>query len=586
MPVAVDPVQILTELGVAPSDELINEAFAHAELIQNQPQEALKKQIRSRLELDSAKRSCRRAAEAAAKSEELIHEMRQGHSLLCRLETVRTDGPRPVAVCRIGGQLQNFGVHPDVDLSRLLETKSWEYVAVHEGVVVDLWCDDPYLFDSAQGELVDFKGFADEASKRVRIMRNGTEELASLADSLHSEELDVNTKLVLQRDNPRWAIGSLPAQRAQSKFEVPFDQINTRLQDLAGMEPLIELLVLDIMKRIIKPEYRDEYVLDPLRGMLLISEKPGMGKTAFVRGFSLWLHEEGERLGFDVVLYVVPPNATKSMWHGEDSRIVREEIFGALRARCDLPRERALLQILVLDEADSIGRRPESGERVASAAQSDAVQSFLAELDGMIQQPPGDPPAHMLVIGMSNRPDMIDMAIKRPGRMGDLIVEMSELTREAAENICAIYCRGDKIPFQLNGKASKGCSSEDVLAKLIRPALDKIFDLPVVRYATDTQKKFDVTAGELLVGTHYKAAMNTAKNRAADRKLLGTGSPAVTYDDVMEGLLSAAVSVAESMQADPAMLIRQLRIKVPVVRVDAVPRVELETHRVVRGGTT
>mgnify|MGYP006908323517 FL=1 len=180
MPVAVDPVQILSEIGMAPSDELVAEPFAYAELIQNQPQEAVKKQIRSRLELDHAKRSCRRAAQAASKSEELIQEMKQGHSLLCRLETVRTDGPRPIAVCRIGGQLQNFGIHPDVDLSRLSETKSWEYVAVHEGVVVDHWCDDPYLFDSAQGELVDFKGFADETSKLVRIMRNGTEELATL----------------------------------------------------------------------------------------------------------------------------------------------------------------------------------------------------------------------------------------------------------------------------------------------------------------------------------------------------------------------------------------------------------------------
>jgi SpoVK/Ycf46/Vps4 family AAA+-type ATPase len=289
----------------------------------------------------------------------------------------------------------------------------------------------------------------------------------------------------------------------------------------------------------------------------------------------------GQRLGFDVVLYVVPPNATKSMWHGEDGRIVRD-LFGSIRSRREMPRERGLFQLVVMDEIDSLGRRPEAHERTVSAAQSDGVQSFLAEMDGMVQELPSNPPAHLLIVGMSNRPDLIDIATKRPGRMGDLVVQMPDIDLDGAEKICAIYVRDQRIPFQLNGEPSSGVNLNDVRVKLIRPALARLFPAVVLRYATDTQRRFDVTAGEILAGTHYEAAINNAKARAADRRVLGVGSPAVCYDDIVESLLETATSVSAAMQADPLMLIRELQIKLPVTRVDPVPREELETHLFVR----
>ena len=116
--------------------------------------------------------------------------------------------------------------------------------------------------------------------------------------------------------------------------------------------------------------------------------------------------------------------------------------FGARR---NLPRTRTLLQLLVMDEFESLGRRPDAGDRVTSAAQADAAQSFLAEMDGMIQDSDSD--AHLLVAGMSNRPDMIDIAIKRPGRMGDLVIEMPDLDLAGAEKVCAdLRCAANRFP--------------------------------------------------------------------------------------------------------------------------------------------
>jgi hypothetical protein len=89
-----------------------------------------------------------------------------------------------------------------------------------------------------------------------------------------------------------------------------------------------------------------------------------MGKTALPRAIALWLHEHRDQFGFDVLIYAVKPNETKSMWHGEDARIVREDLFGAIRARQALPRTRPLIILVVLDEIDSLGKPPAGGRRL------------------------------------------------------------------------------------------------------------------------------------------------------------------------------------------------------------------------------
>jgi SpoVK/Ycf46/Vps4 family AAA+-type ATPase len=588
MPITPRLIEMIAQAGIDPRHYLsnndaitdINNLMARA---QRDPQSLVVDVLRERRESERAKQACAKAAEAAEKLEQMFSELLSGNVTLYRLEGLRAGPDGPHAVCRSGNQVQSFPLHPEMDVQRLTTLQPWGYVLVREKVAVGTWCDDDCLFDAAQGEVVNFKGFANPQRHLVRVSRHGYgEELVTLADPLRGQKLTGQSKLVLQRDNPRFAIASLPADRPESQFEVSIDRIHTTLSDLAGVEQLTEKLVLDVAKRILFTRIREEYALRPLRGMLLLSYKPGMGKTAFMRAFARWLHEWGEQIGFDVVLYIVPPNSTKSMWHGEDGRIMREDIFGAIRARRDLPRERPLFQLLVMDEVDALGRRPEAHDRIVSAAQSDAVQTFLAEMDGMLQEAPTDPPAHLLVVGMSNRPDLIDIATKRPGRLGDLVIEMPDIDCRSAEEICAVYARHASIPFQLNGKPATGVELHRVRDKLIRPALARVFPAVVLRYASDTQRTFDVTAGQILAATHYEAAMNNAKNRAADRRVLGTGSPAICYDDVVGSLWDVATSAAAAMQADPLMLVRELQIKMPVTRVEAVPRAELETHPYVR----
>lgn len=536
--------------------------------------------LETRLHNQQLQQNCAQAAEAAEGLQKLFQDLVDGTAQLCRLESVRMTDGGPRAICRVGNSLREMSVHPSVEFDQLSALKPWEFVRVREDVVVGIWVDDPYLKHCAHGDAVTFQGYVDEDRRLARVLRHGqVEEVVRICDSLERDLLGPRCKLVLMRDNPGLAINLLPAEQSHSRFEVPIDTIETRLSDLAGIETLAETLMLEIYKRVISPQLRAEFDLDPLRGMLLSSYKPGMGKTAFIRAFARWLHELGQSHGFDVVLYLVKPNEFKSMWHGEDARIVREDLFGAIRARQMLPRTRTLVQLLVLDEVDSLGRRPEAREAVMSSAQSDALQALLVELDGMVQQAETHPPAHLLAVGMTNRPDRIDDAIKRPGRMGDLVVEMPELDLSGAVSVCEIYTRAAEIPWYVDDEVLRGLDLTEIGRRFLRPALTRVFPAVVLRYSTENQRKIDVRAGDILAAVHYRRAMSLAKNRAADRRISGMGVPAVGCQDLVEGLLDMALSVAAQMEADPQMLIRHLRIKTPVARIDVTPREELSDHR-------
>ena len=75
-----------------------------------------------------------------------------------------------------------------------------------------------------------------------------------------------------------------------------------------------------------------------------------------------------------------------------------------------------------------------------------------------------------------------------------------------------------------------------VRSAFLRPALNQVFDAPVLRYSTESQSGVSVTAGRLMSNAHYEAAMNAAKRRAAVREAWGVGIPAVTVEDIIEAV--------------------------------------------------
>lgn len=532
---------------------------------------------------EADRRSCAQANEATEKINQLLQGMVKGNAELWHLHRVRHSPSGPRAVCQANGRLRELGIHPDVPLAELENLESWEYVLVHENVVVATWRGDPSLFADAHGEVVQFKAHIDQAAHLVEISRNGHEDaVIALTESLWDEPLAPDSRLVLQRDNPRLAIALVQDEQPQCGFETPIDNINLTLHDLAGIEEVAERLIDDIMLRIYRTDIRARFGIEPMRGILLTSYKPGMGKSKFVSAIARFLYDYRDELDYDVRLYEVKPNQFKSVWHGEDAKIVRE-LWGKIRALQALPRTRPLIQIVVLDEIDSLGRRAGANDPVFSSAQSDALEAMLVEMDGLARGEAGaGPPAHILCIGMTNRPDRVDDAAKRPGRFGDLVLEMPEVTIGGAENVMAIYARQVTLPWYQDGDVHAGLDEQRIRSHFLRPALSSVFGACVARYQTDSQRSVEVTAGQIMANVHFMDAVNSAKRRAAIRTCRNEGVPAVGYDDIVDCLLDSALGVAQQMEADPQMLVRHLQVKVPVTRVDAVPKQELAEHRYLR----
>lgn len=555
-----------------------HEQMAEAErLVREHPRKAMAEIVRGRRKLEEAKAECRRAARAAGELEKMLSGLLQSNAVLAHCEEVREDerlGPR--VTCRIGSQLVDLPVHPEVTREELETVRPWEYVRVHQKEMLVVGIDRrSEALRRAHGEIVTFRGYLNGTREQVIISRaEHGEEIVTLAPELREAPLDPRAKLVLLRDDPRWAIAVAPSDNAQSRFEVPIDRIHTRLDDVAGMDPILEPLVKDIVMRVIRTDIRDDFDLLPLKGVLIYSYKPGMGKTALMRALSVWLHDLGEEHDFELVLYIVKPNELKSMWHGGDAKRVREDLCGSIAARQAAPRTRALFQLIVLDEIDSLGRRAggDDSTPVLSSAQNDGVQALLAEIDGMVQGPPrGDnPPAHVLWVGLTNRPDMLDDALKRGGRFADLVLEVPALSVEGAEDILAVYARSESLPWYVDGEVETGLTERVIRERFLRPALARVFGSVVLRYATDGRSPTEVTSGELLAGVHYRDALNAAKRRAATRRLRNLGVPAVGVDDVVDGLREQSVTCARQMEADRQMLRRQLRLGANVNRVEIV----------------
>jgi hypothetical protein len=193
----------------------------------------------------------------ASKLEKMLKDLLDGNATFCHLETVRETPAGPRAVCRFNGTLREVSIHPEVDLERLRLLKSWEYVTVHQDVVIGYWADDPLLYEDAMGENVEFKGYQSGDAHTVRVMLGPQERIAKLDPALWDLPLTPQQKLVLHRSDPSRAIDTVPLENVQSRFEIPIGKLTTRIEDLAGLEEIAEQLLQDILLRVCCPPVRD-----------------------------------------------------------------------------------------------------------------------------------------------------------------------------------------------------------------------------------------------------------------------------------------------------------------------------------------
>ena len=337
----------------------------------------------------------------------------------------------------------------------------------------------------------------------------GQEQLLRLAGPLRGGVLKPGDTVSIE---PRtgFAYERLTRSHVEQLFapEVP----DVSYQDIGGLENQIEQVRDAIELPFRYPEVYREYGLRPPRGILLYGP-PGCGKTLIAKAVASSLSDSERQTYF---ISIKGPELLNK-FVGETERHIRS-IFGRARdlAKSDVP------VVIFFDEIEALFRTRGTG--ISSDVETMIVPQLLAEMDGV------EALDNVVVIGASNRPDMIDPAVLRPGRL-DVRVRIERPSRRQAKDIFSKYLTPD-LPLSKSLVLREG-SPEAAVKVMIETALDRLyssnestalFDL----HLADGQKRrvflADLVSGAMIAGT-----IERAKKRAIKEALTGENSGISTY---------------------------------------------------------
>ncbi|WP_347056847.1 proteasome ATPase [Blastococcus sp. HT6-30] len=357
-----------------------------------------------------------------------------------------------------GGRKLRVSVSPNVPVDEL---RAGQEVMLNEAMNVV----EAREFER-QGDVVMLKELlepVDGVTQRALVIGHTDEErVVYLADSLTGQPLRVGDSLLLETRSG-YVYERIPKSEVEELVleEVP----DIDYADIGGLSRQIEQIRDAVELPFLHADLFREYQLRPPKGILLYGP-PGCGKTLIAKAVANSLAKkvaavrgEGVNQAKSYFLNIKGPELLNK-YVGETERHIRL-VFQRAREKAS----EGTPVIVFFDEMDSIFRTRGSG--VSSDVESTIVPQLLSEIDGV------EGLENVIVIGASNREDMIDPAILRPGRL-DVKIKIERPDAEAARDIFSKYLVPE-LPLHPDDLAEHGGNRDSTIAGMIQRTVERMY---------------------------------------------------------------------------------------------------------------
>jgi proteasome-associated ATPase len=361
------------------------------------------------------------------------------------------------------GRKMRVSVHPEVDLEVMSRGQE---VALNESLNVVL-----ARAADVSGEVVVLKELLEGKDRALIVGRADEERVCELAAPLLGEKLRAGDHLLMD-GRSGLLVERIPRPEVEELVleEVP----DVTYDDVGGLDDQIEQIKDAVELPYLYADLFHEHELQPPKGILLYGP-PGCGKTLIAKAVANSLAQRvsektGNSSARSFFLNIKGPELLNK-YVGETERQIRL-IFQRAREKS----EEGYPVIVFFDEMDSLFRTRGTG--ISSDIESTIVPQLLAEIDGV------ESLKNVIVIGASNREDLIDPAILRPGRL-DVKIKIERPDEESATKIFRQYLTTN-LPIA-DAETGKHGGPEKAVEGMISAAVDRMYAID------DTNRFLEVT---------------------------------------------------------------------------------------------